>query len=179
MKRGRLQLGVWFTVFGVGATASAAIVGLALGSIRVPESHASVSAAASAGLTLALIDLTFGKTFTLRRQTCPVWWRTRGPVFAAVAWGVDLGLGFTTIRVTSLYWFVLIVILLRASLVSGALILGLYGVGVMLGLWMGFFALNRRDEIHPNLEALRLRCVMCPVLASSLVVWSFSMLLYQ
>ena len=45
---------------------------------------------------------------TLIRQTCPRWFHEFGQHRAFVMWGIDIGLGVSTIRVSSLYWAVLV-----------------------------------------------------------------------
>ncbi|MBA3736266.1 MAG: hypothetical protein H0W90_13915 [Actinobacteria bacterium] len=175
MQEGRWQVGKWFGVFGLAATASAAITGSVIGAIQLPHLHFTVWLLVGVGFVLALTDLSRGgKTPTIRRQTCATWWRTRGPWFAAIAWGIDLGIGLTTIRVTSLYWFVLAVLLLGAGAPTGALVLGAYGIGLTFGLALGLMILSRRDAIHANLQALQLSYVIRPVLAFALIIWCIS-----
>jgi hypothetical protein len=178
VQEGRWQIGKWFAVFGLAATASAAMAGSIIGTIPLPHPFANIWLLVGVGFSLALADVFLGeKTPTIRRQTCPTWWRTRGPWFAATAWGVDLGLGVTTIRVTSLYWFVLAALLLGGSVPTGALVLGAYGIGLTLGLALGLLVLSRRNAIHANLQALQLRYVIRPLLASGLIVWCFSIII--
>jgi hypothetical protein len=84
------------------------------------------------GLTLASCDLGVAgaKTPSLKRQTCPLWPRRFGEKSAWVLWGFDLGLGISTIRVTSLYWMTLAMALLLAPAAMDPMILGSYGIAI-------------------------------------------------
>lgn len=111
-------------------------------------------------------------TLTLRRQTCPVWWRDFGPLCATVLWGFDLGLGFSTIRVASLYWIVLLVIFILASPVTSAAILLGYGLALPLNLMIGITGLqhfHRTDA--PYIQALRMFRPLKVTLGIVLLVW--------
>jgi hypothetical protein len=88
-------------------------------------------------------------------------------------WGFDLGLGFTTVRVASLYWAVLLAVLLLASPAAGALVLGAYGLALGLNLSYGLLFLDRRaGAATANLRALGLRTRVKPALVLALVLWS-------
>jgi hypothetical protein len=82
-----------------------------------------------AGFVLLLIDLGL-RTPTLRRQTCSTWYRQRGPRFAWPLWGFDLGLGFSTIRLSSLYWLMVLFVAAFVSPVLAPLALAFYGLGL-------------------------------------------------
>jgi len=82
-----------------------------------------------AGFVLLLIDLGL-RTPTLRRQTCSTWYRERGPRFAWPLWGFDLGLGFSTIRLSSLYWLMVLFVAAFVSPVLAPLALAFYGLGL-------------------------------------------------
>ena len=114
-----------------------------------------------------------GKTPTIRRQTRPHWWRTHGPYRAALMWGFDLGLGFTTIRVASLYWAVLVAVLLFASPASGALVFAAYGLAIGVDLAFGLLLLDRPSRgLRANIRAIELSPRMKTALLVSLVLWS-------
>jgi hypothetical protein len=85
---------------------------------------------------LTLSDAGVGRvrTISLKRQTKPGWWVSHGPVRASVLWGLDLGAGFTTIRVASLYWSVWIGLFLLGSPAFGSIALAAYGLGLTAGL---------------------------------------------
>lgn len=61
--------------------------------------------------TSILLADTIGRTpfsrFGVSRQTCPAWRNPTHPARSSFAWGIDLGLGVTTFRVTSAYWVAL------------------------------------------------------------------------
>ena len=85
-------------------------------------------------LLLAALDLRARRRKTycpvgLRRQTPKSLIHRRSPTFVAAAWGLDIGLAFTTIRVTALTW-------------GAVLLAGLGLSGLFAGLWYGLaFAL--------------------------------------
>jgi hypothetical protein len=118
------------TLFALGAVAGAAatgaLIGLlgALGGDRVPT-----IAVGAAGCVLVLADLVF-RTPTLRRQTCATWYRDRGARSVWGYWGFDLGLGFSTIRLSSLYWLMVLVVAAFVSPVLAPLVLAFYGLGL-------------------------------------------------
>src|SRR6516225_7070849 len=51
---------------------------------------------------------------SIPRQTCSLWFRRFGPLRAWFFWGLDLGLGVTTYRATSLYWAAMLTAILVA-----------------------------------------------------------------
>jgi hypothetical protein len=88
-------------------------------------------------------------------------------------WGFDLGLGFTTIRVASLYWAVLVAAVLLASPASGALVFAAYGVAIGVDLAFGLLFLDRAScGLRANIRALELSPRMKTALLVSLVAWS-------
>lgn len=126
----------------------------------------------TAGVALAALDVA-GRTPTVRRQTEPVWWRTRGPYRAAFLWGFDLGLGFTTIRVASLYWIVVLAIVLIGSPAAGAATLAVYGLALGLNLAFGLFFLDRPAcGARANIRALGLSAPVKAGLVFFLVCFS-------
>ncbi len=90
-------------------------------------------------------------------------------------WGVDLGLGFTTIRVASLYWIVVLVVGSLTTPPTGAAILGAYGLALVINLVAGAFLL-RRCGVHANICALRLFFPLKISLAVVLLAWSILLL---
>lgn len=109
-------------LYALGSMLSATLVGATvgfLGSLLMESQWQSVAllGVAIIGIILALSDFGLGgmHTLALRRQTCPIWWRDFGPLLATLLWGFDLGLGFSTIRVASLYWIILLAIFILAS----------------------------------------------------------------
>jgi hypothetical protein len=145
-------------VYTLGVVISATSVGAVLAGVGHLV-HAAVSprdaavAIVVAGVTLTILDL---KThpfaaFTIMRQTCPLWFRSLGPSSAFVFWGLDLGLGFSTIRVSSLYW---VVVLTAGGVVSNLIAIWsmlIYALAVALTLW--FSALRVRHNPTVDLNA--------------------------
>jgi|SRR5919109_985983 hypothetical protein len=125
------------TVFALGAVAGAATTGTLIGLLgaaggrRVPALGVGL-----AGCLLLLADLGFLglRTPTLRRQTCSTWYRERGAGFAWPMWGFDLGLGFSTIRLSSLYWLMALFVAAFVSPVLAPLVLAFYGLGLGVAL---------------------------------------------
>jgi hypothetical protein len=122
------------TVFALGAVAGAAVTGaliglLAAGVQEVAGESLRALAVGVAGCLLLLVDLGL-RTPTLRRQTCSTWYRERGAAFAWPLWGFDLGLGFSTIRLSSLYWLMVLFVAAFVSPLLAPLVLAFYGLGL-------------------------------------------------
>jgi hypothetical protein len=120
--------------FALGAVAGAATTGvlvalLAAGVQSLADEGARAVAVGVAGCALLLIDLGL-RTPTVRRQTCSTWYRKRGPRFAWPVWGFDLGLGFSTIRLSSLYWLMVLFVAAFVPPVLVPLVLVFYGLGL-------------------------------------------------
>ena len=170
---GRRRGAVAVAIFALGAMIASASVGIALGLLG----HALVSLSTStalfvialAGLPLLVADLR-GKTPTSRRQTRKMW-RRKGPIAASLIWGLDLGVGFTTIRVASLYWMVALAVFLTQSLSTGAL-LGAYGIGLGTNLAAAVVFLGRREHVqyHP-LHAAALMPLSRAALGAAIACW--------
>lgn len=147
-------------LFAVGALGSSATVGLTVSALgtRLPTVSVGVAAAvvAATAVILAATDLGFlgMQTPTLRRQTEPVWWRTYGPLRASLFWGVDLGLGVTTIRITSLFWTTLVAIALLGDPSTGGSLFSLYGFGLVTNLALGTFVIGHNSRAA-NIVVLR------------------------
>jgi hypothetical protein len=121
-------------VFGTGAIVGAATTGVVVGLLGavfqgLAEDGVRAVAVGAGGLLLLLVDLR-SRTPTLRRQTCSTWYRERGPRFAWPLWGFDLGLGFSTIRLSSLYWLMVLVVAAFVSPLYAPLVLAFYGFGL-------------------------------------------------
>ncbi len=79
-----------------------------VGSIIVALANASVRLAAFGAIMVALgLADVAGRTPSLRRQTPQSLVRALPPFSLGLAWGFDIGLSVTTIRVTSILWGVL------------------------------------------------------------------------
>jgi hypothetical protein len=117
-------------LFALGAVGGAATTGALIGLLaalvggRIPA-----MAVGAAGLLLLLVDLGL-RTPTLRRQTCSTWYRERGARSVWALWGFDLGLGFSTIRLSSLYWLMVLVVAAFVSPALAPLVLAFYGLGL-------------------------------------------------
>jgi hypothetical protein len=57
-----------------------------------------------------------------------------GPRTVWPIWGLDLGLGFSTIRLSSLYWFMVLFVAAFVSPVLAPLALAFYGLGLCAAL---------------------------------------------
>src|SRR6185503_10377390 len=124
-------------LFTGGAMAGDALTGVAIGvlagAVRLAWDVPALAVGA-AGCLLLLADLgIFGlRTPTLLRQTCSTWYREGGRQSVWALWGFDLGLGFSTIRLSSLYWLmVLFVAAGRVRLASVAL-LGVVSIAIVI-----------------------------------------------
>ena len=117
----------------------------------------SVVAVALVGLGLALSDFKVWRlrTPTTARQTDPIWWRKLGPPRAMLFWGFDIGLGFSTVRVASLYWILLLLAFGFTSVTHGIVLMGGYATGLILNLIVGsaVFLRRRHGGVHANLAA--------------------------
>jgi len=137
-------------LFGAGALISSAAIGGLLGVLGsrvqawVPRSERLAFVAALA-LVLGVADLANRYRLTLRRQTNPTWRRTLGLNRASFFWGLDLGLGFSTIRVTSLFWLATVVATALVPPELVPLVMSAYGVGLVTSV-VSFAALARRAE---------------------------------
>jgi hypothetical protein len=126
-------------LYGLGTVASSVLLGLALawaGSrIRVAGGPAEITIAAL-GFVLAASDARAGplRTPSLRRQTCPTWYQAAGSQRAFLFWGLDLGTGFSTIRVGSLYWLLVPIVALLVPTTVAPLVTGAYGASLAVGL---------------------------------------------
>jgi hypothetical protein len=118
------------SLFALGAVTGAAATGALIGLLGVlVGGRVPVIAVGAAGCVLLLVDLVF-RTPTLRRQTCSTWYRERGARSVWGLWGFDLGLGFSTIRLSSLYWLMVLVVAAFVSPVLAPLVLAFYGLGL-------------------------------------------------
>ena len=136
--RGPLAL---VALFGLGAVVGASITGVLVGLLgagvqSLAGERALAIAVGAAGLLLLLADLgVLGlRTPTLRRQTGSTWYRELGPRTVWPFWGLDLGLGFSTIRLSSLYWFMVLFVAAFVSPFLAPLVLAFYGLGLCVAL---------------------------------------------
>lgn len=161
-KRGRSSLDL-IGLFAIGAVMSASALGLLLaiaGSQIRPQlgDMATGIVLSSTALLLAAADLGIGslRTPSVRRQTSPLWLRRYGTRRTFFLWGLDLGLGFTTIRVSSLYWLLCLSLFLVVPIALAPAVASLYGIALVSSLSA---SLTRSRVAHdpraPAIRALR------------------------
>ncbi|HEY7148981.1 MAG TPA: hypothetical protein VH420_05995 [Gaiellaceae bacterium] len=117
----------------LGAALTGVVVGLIGGVVQsVFDERTLAIAVGVAGAVLLVADLgLLGlRSPTLRRQTCSTWYLQRGPRSVWKFWGFDLGLGFSTIRLSSLYWLMVLFVAAFVSPVLAPLALAFYGLGL-------------------------------------------------
>jgi hypothetical protein len=127
-----------------GAALTGAVIGVIAGAVRLSWDVPAL-AVGVVGCLLVIADLgTFGlRTPTLMRQTCSTWYREEGKQSVWALWGFDLGLGFSTIRLSSLYW---LMVLFVAAFVPPALapvVLACYGLGLGVAFGAALYAQAR------------------------------------
>jgi len=174
-------------LYGLGTIASSVLLGLVLAWVgahaRVAGGPAEVAISAL-GFVLAASDARLGRlrTPSLRRQTRPAWYRTIGKQRAFLLWGFDLGTGFSTIRVGSLYWLLVPIVALLVPASLAPLVTGAYGATLAAGLaitvvrargcgdscapavaWFG------RAQTMRRASAVMLLLVSCSLLASGVL----------
>ena len=127
------------TLFTLGAIAGGlvtgslvGVLGAAIQALAGQDVLAVLVGLAGCGLLLADLGVFGPRRPTVRRQTSSTWYRKRGPRAVWPLWGFDLGLGFTTIRLSSLYWLLVLFVAAFVSPVLAPLVFGLYGLGLGL-----------------------------------------------
>lgn len=162
--------------FALGALASSAILGFLLGLVGAmipplaPLAFGVVVAVAAAVLGLADFGRAGLRTPTLRRQTRAHWFWRFGTTRASFLWGLDLGAGITTIRVASLYWVVLLVVVLIGTPLTGALVLASYGIALGAHIAIATFAIS--PTVRLNKIALHTTEPIRYALGGILLLWS-------
>jgi hypothetical protein len=127
-----------------GAALTGAVIGVLAGAVRLAW-DVPVFAVGVAGCLLLLADLgIFGlRTPTLLRQTCSTWYREEGKQSVWALWGFDLGLGFSTIRLSSLYWLMVLFVVAFVPPVLAPVVLACYGLGLGVAFGAALFAQAR------------------------------------
>jgi hypothetical protein len=141
----------------VGAAITGSLIGLLGGAAQALAGERTLAVAVgAAGCLLLLADLRM-RTPTLRRQTCSTWYRERGAGTAWTLWGFDLGLGFSTIRLSSLYWLMVLFVVAFVPPVFAPLVLAFYGLGLGVALAGAVVAQTRSasSATSPGLGLLR------------------------
>lgn len=154
----------WFSTlvaYTLGSTLAGAVVGtlfgLLGGLLNVPL-HLGIVILASYATLLMLGELGLIRlpSFRFYRQTRKEWFYAYGPLAAAFLWGLDLGTGLTTVRVFASFWLLPAAAFLLAEPLSGALIMGSYGLGRALMVATGI-VLPKGAETTGFLQALARR----------------------
>jgi cytochrome c biogenesis protein CcdA len=129
-------------VFALGAMLSSVVVSVPVGLIGyVLQAQLSAKTRMitfmTVALLLALTDLGVGglRAPSLRRQTKPRLYADLGPRWAWFLWGLDLGLGWTTIRATSLYWIFILWALLLVGPFASAVGFVVYGLALAMSIF--------------------------------------------
>jgi hypothetical protein len=166
-------------LFAAGATSTAALLGLALGTALPAGGPAVVAAVAVFALVAAageagLVNL---PAVQLRRQV-PERWRERYPQpLAALLYGSGLGLGFATYLPVSTLIVVAVAVAALLGAGDGALVLGAFGLGRALALIVATSRVRSHEQATGRIEQMagigigrlrRLNAVALVVLATLL-----------
>ncbi len=155
---------VWARLFGAlaaGAVLGSLLVGSVLafiGGILQPVASQNAALAIGIGGTLlAYSDIRSRAVcrMSLHRQTNPTWFRRYGPSRACLMWGFDLGLGFSTIRVSSLYWMIVLMAVLVLPPALAPILMIAYGSMLAFSLAAVTFARRRSDAVSTSDAVLR------------------------
>jgi hypothetical protein len=171
-------------LFALGALGGAVVTGLVvagLGAVVQPNAgvFASGITVGVVGFALAVHDVRTKpfRALGIRRQTCPGWFRRFGPKRAWVMWGFDLGLGFSTIRVCSLYWMLTLYAVAFVPPVLAPAVFAAYGLTLALALFMAALVQRRHPEYRsPGLGLLGLAARVQMAGSVALLVVSFMVL---
>lgn len=157
--RGWIGSLLWFST---GAVAGGATMGALLGALGsaaqdVADRQTLGVLVGAIGCVLLLADLGVLRLRTpmLRRQTCSTWYHERGPRTAWILWGFDLGLGFSTIRLSSLYWLAALFVVAFVPPAAAPFVVACYGLGLALALAAAAARHTRSPEsVSPGLGLL-------------------------
>ena len=157
-----------------GGSVTGSLIGVLGAAVQALISERAVAVAVgAAGCVLLLADLgLLGlRTPTLRRQTSSTWYRQRGPRAAWALWGFDLGLGFSTNRLSSHYWLMVLFVVAFVPPVLAPLVFALYGLGLGIAFAAAVVAQTRRVARGPAAPGLGLlRAARAVRLASDAVL---------
>jgi len=134
-------------LFGLGAILGALVTGSLIGVLgaglqSVAGGRPLALVVGGAGCLLLVVDVGL-RTPSLRRQTCSTWYRDIGARKSWALWGFDLGLGFSTIRLSSLYWLTALFVAAFVSPFLAPLVLAFYGLGLTAAFGAAVFAQSR------------------------------------
>jgi hypothetical protein len=150
------------TAYTVAGAISSALVGAAAGVVG----HALLPAEATVPGTVAAIAvglLGLARTLGVRaipfpqptRQTSDVWVKRWPPTLAAIGWGFDLGLVYTTRFTFPGIWFLTIVAVVARSPGFGAGLFAAYWIGRAGSVWLGPALMRDARETPELLEAVQ------------------------
>lgn len=144
-------------IYALGVLASALVAGagwslLGIAVQRLAPTRLAIVLLAAACLAMVLLDLGVrgARPLSVRRQTSSTWWRRFGPDRAWLYWGLDIGLGVTTYRATSLYWAAVLMIVLLVPAAYGPLVMVAYGLGLVVNLAVASLAIWRAVLLQPG-----------------------------
>jgi hypothetical protein len=130
-----------FTAAGAATSAAVGAFLGALGGLLIPVDGpvwrvvvVGCIAAAVVAIELSLVRITFPQP---RRQTQEIWGKRYGIHRAAILWGADLGLLFTSWFTLSGIWLLIGVAVTSQSAVAGATTICAYWVGRATSVWLG------------------------------------------
>jgi hypothetical protein len=145
-----------------GATVGAAAIGVVIELVHAPASHLAANwrwlILGATAVVLASADLHFMnlRTPSWNRQTGSQWPRIIGPRRAWFAWGADMALGFSTIRVTSLFWLATVAAVLVVPWPYGFAAAGAYAMGLAMALISATWSMRRHSALEPTFSEIRL-----------------------
>ena len=130
------------SIFSMAGFATSSGVGALLGAVGgavLPPQAAVMGLAIAAPFAILGVSHDHGllwlPTLAVTRQTESRWGRNSGGGVAALLWGLDVGLTFTTRSSFSGVWLLTIIAVTSRSPVVGALLFGAYWLGRILPIW--------------------------------------------
>lgn len=131
---------------------------------------------AAVGLLLMVVDLAWPGPLSVigwSRQTCQAWTRSKHHNLANAAWGFDLGLGFTTFRVSSIYWLAVVAAVLLASAKAIPWLTLSYSAGLVAGIIAAVWA-NQHQKVRAlvdrSISIRRILGIVIPIIIALIVV---------
>jgi cytochrome c biogenesis protein CcdA len=160
VKEARTALPTMLT-YSVGTLAGAAVTGILIGTAATglqsalsPPERAALVAIGAALLLSADLRASLFQTPSLRRQTCSTWYRRFGPTKTFLIWGFDLGLGFSTIRVSSLFWVVALAMAAGAPPRAAPALMLAYGLALPVSVLVLFMREGMSERVNRSALAL-------------------------
>jgi hypothetical protein len=135
-----------------GALVGSIILGVALEGVALalPRAgqHATRLIFVSGAAMILLADVASRGRFSplsWRRQTCAAWIHSRRYVVAPLAWGFDLGLGFSTFRISGIYWIGIAGCVLYSSTARIPMVMTGYAIGFSSAIALSVLVLRSRS----------------------------------